>query len=158
MIRGLLAVAVLASATACGDDGTAGDGAGSASTTSIGAIPCVRESINGAQLVVTVGRAGTAYNGEHLAPEGEFESASSPLSPTPIKRREDAIAMLRTLRSNDPVLAADGGAQSNTGTPSTTNGRTTIEVTSKYGANGRVVTSVDCGTGLVRKVTWESFG
>ena len=158
MIRGLLLIAVLATATACGDDGTAVDGAVSGSTTSVGAFPCIRESANGGQLVAVVGRAGTAYNGELLAPEGEFESASSPVSPTPIKRREDAVAMLRALRSKDPVLAADGGVQSSAGPPSTTNGHAVVEVTSKYGTNGRVVTAVDCGTGLVRKVTWESFG
>lgn len=158
MVRGLLVIALLASATACGDDGTAGDAAVSGSTTSVGVISCLPESANGGQLVAVVGRAGAAYNGELLAPVGEFESASSPVNPTPINRREDAIAMLRTLRSKDPVLAAGGGVLNSSGTPSTTNGHTVVEVTSKYGTNGRVVTAVDCGTGLVRKVTWESFG
>jgi hypothetical protein len=144
---------------ACTGDGVGDDaGASSSSTSSLEATSCVRESANAAQLVAVVGRAGTAYTGELLAPEGEFESASSPLSDTVIKRRDDAISMLRRLAASDSALAADGGIQSSSGVPAEVDGHRVVEVSSKYGVNGRVLTFVDCSSGLVRRISWQSFG
>lgn len=157
MALAMCSLPVACSGGGAGLPGVTGD-TGSSLNPSIGRPLCLPESLNGAQFIATVIRAGEAYNGELLAPAGDFESASSPLRAAVIKRRDDAIMMLRGLAGEAAAVAASGGIQSSSGEAVGVNGRTVIEVRSKYGSTGRVVTVVDCVTGLVRKVAWESFG
>ncbi len=122
---------------------------------------CSRASVNagGILLFILFIARGEAYKGEVLTPEGEFESATGLASPAPVVRRTDAIVLLRSIATADPVLAAGGGVQtSDRGTPTEVDGRTVLEVTSRYGANGQVDAVVDCTSGLVRKLTWRSYG
>lgn len=102
---------------------------------------------------------GEAYGGEMLAPEGEFESATGLGSPVPVVRRADAIVRLRRGAAADPALVAGGGLQGrDRGVPTAGNGRTVLEVTWTYGANGQVDAVVDCASGLVRRIVWRSYG
>ena len=102
---------------------------------------------------------GESYDGEVLAPEGEFESAIGLDSPVPVVRRADAVVLLRRIAAVDPVLVAGGGVLVNDrGVPTERNGRTVLEVTAKYGTNGQVDAVVDCTSGLVRTITWRSYG